>query len=170
MKEYLKLLGLIVIIVALVYGISFNLGGNKMPVKQGDKVKIEYKGTLDNGTVFDSSEGREPLEFEVGAGQVIPGFEKAVIDMEKGQEKEIHIPVEEAYGQHKDDLIKDFPRENLPKEQEPQVGMSLMMTLQTGQQVPAKIIEVNETSVKLDLNHPLAGKALNFHIKVVDIS
>ena len=143
-----------------------------MPVKKGDKIKVDYTGKLDDGTVFDTSvkEGGQPLEFEAGSGQVIKGFDEAVIGMEKGDEKEIKLTPDQAYGQPKDELIKKVPRDQLPKEQDPKEGMVLGITLPNGQQLPAKIIEVSDTEVTLDLNHPLAGKNLNFKIKVIDIS
>ncbi|MFH0867852.1 MAG: peptidylprolyl isomerase [Candidatus Woesearchaeota archaeon] len=141
-----------------------------MPIKNGDKVKIEYTGTLDDGTVFDSSEKHgTPLEFEAGAKQVIKGFEDAIIGMEKGEEKEIKLAPEEAYGNPSDQLIKKVPRDKLPKE-ELEPGMMLGVSLANGAQVPAKITEVTDTEVIIDLNHPLAGKALNFKIKVADIN
>ncbi|MBW2963637.1 peptidylprolyl isomerase [Candidatus Woesearchaeota archaeon] len=142
-----------------------------MPVKKGDKVKVEYEGKLDDGTVFDSSEKHnKPLEFEAGSGKVIKGFDEAVIGMEKGQEKEIKIPAEEAYGQPNPQLIKKFPRDKLPKEPEPKPGMMLAVGTPDGQQLPAMIKEVNENEVTIDLNHPLAGKNLNFKVKVVEIN
>ncbi|MBU0470038.1 MAG: peptidylprolyl isomerase [Nanoarchaeota archaeon] len=142
-----------------------------MPVKKGDKVKIEYTGTLDDGTVFDASERHgKPLEFEVGSGQVIKGFDEAVLGMEKDEEKEINLQPEEAYGQLRSELNKKVPREQLPKDQEPKAGMILLVGLPNGQQIPARITEVSDSEVTIDLNHPLAGKALNFKIKVVEIS
>lgn len=144
-----------------------------MAVKKGDKVKVEYSGTLDDGTVFDTSkhgDHNHPIEFEVGSGKVIPGFENAVIGMKKGDEKDIKLKPEEAYGQHNPQLIKKIPKEQLPKEPEPKAGMVLAMKLPNGAQLPAKITEVTDKKVTIDINHPLAGKNLNFKIKVVDIS
>lgn len=140
-----------------------------MAVKKGDKVKVEYTGTLDDGTVFDSSKGRDPLEFEVGSGQVIKGFDSAVVGMNKGEEKEVKIKAEDAYGNHNPQLVKKVPKENLPKTQDPKVGMFLMLNLPDGQQFPAMISEVADKEVTIDLNHPLAGKNLNFKIKVVEV-
>ncbi len=142
-----------------------------MKAKEGSKVKIEYEGKLDDGTVFDSSEKHgKPLEFEIGEGMVIKGFENAIIGMEKGQEKEITIKPEEAYGQHNDQLIKKIPREQLPKEPEPKKGMMLAIGTPDGKQFPATIVEVTDKEITLDLNHPLAGKTLHFKIKLVEIS
>jgi FKBP-type peptidyl-prolyl cis-trans isomerase 2 len=139
-----------------------------MPIKKGDKVKVEYTGKLDDGTVFDSTEkqGGEPLEFEVGGGQIIPGFDKAVMGMEKGEEKEVHIKSSDAYGEHKEEMVKQLPNQGLPKEAK--VGSVLGINLPTGQQVPAKVVKIDEKTVTIDLNHPLAGKDLTFHLKVVD--
>ncbi len=141
-----------------------------MPVKKGDKIKVDYTGTLDDGTVFDTSEGKEPLEFEAGTGKVIKGFDEAIVGMEKGEEKEVKIKPEEAYGIPNPEMLKKIPKENLPKEPEPKTGMMLMLKSPDGQQFPAKITEVSEKDVTIDLNHPLAGKTLNFKVKVVEIS
>jgi len=140
-----------------------------MSVKKGDKVKVEYTGTLEDGTIFDSSEKHgQPLEFEVGSGQVIKGFDDAVIGMEKDEEKEIKLSSDQAYGDIKPDLVKEFPKDQLPKEQEVKVGMMLLMGLPNGTQMPVKIVEVKDDVVMIDLNHPLAGKTLIFRIKVVN--
>ena len=139
-------------------------------VKKGDTVKVEYTGTLEDGTVFDSSEShKEPLEFQVSAGQVLPGFENAMIGMKNGESKEIKLAVSEAYGEYNPQFIRKIPRSQLPKDQEPKVGMVLMVGLPNGMQVPVKIVSVDAESVSIDLNHPLAGKALNFKIKIVGI-
>ncbi|MBN2457527.1 peptidylprolyl isomerase [Candidatus Woesearchaeota archaeon] len=143
-----------------------------MVIEKGNKIKVEYTGTMDDGTVFDSTEkqGGKPLEFEVGSGQVIKGFENALIGMDKGEEKEITLEPAEAYGHPNDELLKKVPKDKLPKEQEPKPGMMLLMGLPNGSHVPAKIKEVDEENVTIDLNHPLAGKTLNFKLKVVDIN
>jgi FKBP-type peptidyl-prolyl cis-trans isomerase 2 len=141
-----------------------------MAVKKGDKVKVEYEGKLDSGELFDSSEkAGKPLEFEAGSGRVIPGFDKAIIGMKKGEEKEIKIEKDNAYGDYKEELKKDVPRDVLPKEQEPKEGMMLIMSTADGHQIPAKIVEVEKEKITLDLNHPLAGKNLTFKIKIVEI-
>ncbi|MDP2628443.1 MAG: peptidylprolyl isomerase [Nanoarchaeota archaeon] len=144
-----------------------------MAIKSGDKIKVDYEGSLDNGQVFDSSKHGDhshPLEFEVGARQVISGFDKAVIGMKKGEEKEFSIPAKEAYGERNKDLEKEIPRSSLPKGQEPQVGMGLMLNSPDGRQIPAMISKVDEQNITIDLNHPLAGKKLNFKIKVLEIN
>jgi FKBP-type peptidyl-prolyl cis-trans isomerase 2 len=140
-------------------------------IKKGDKIKVDYTGSFDDGTVFDdSSKHGQPLEFEVGAGMIIPGFEKAIIGMKKGEEKNIHLEPCDAYGDVNPEATKKIPKEHLPKEQEPQVGMVLLINLPNGMQLPARITEVSEKEVTIDLNHPLAGKCLNFKIKVVEIN
>jgi len=147
-------------------------GEKNMTVKKGDKVKMDYTGTLKDGTVFDSSthgDHSHPIEFVVGDGKIIKGFDSAVVGMKKGEEKEITLKPEEAYGEHRAEMIQEVPRDQLPKEQEPTVGMMLMMNLPNGAQLHAKITEVTDRVVKIDVNHPLAGKTLNFKIKLVDI-
>ena len=141
-----------------------------MKVKKGDKVKVEYTGTLEDGTVFDATERHgAPLEFEAGSGQLIKGFDDAVIGMEKGEEKEIILTPVEAYGEPREDMNKEVPREQLPKEHEPKEGMMLAVGLPNGQQIPARITKVTDSTVTIDLNHPLAGKTLKFKIKIADI-
>ena len=139
-------------------------------VKKGDKVKVEYTGKLEDGSVFDSSKGRAPLCFEVGAQQVIPGFDKAVEGMKKDEEKEFTLKVDEAYGPVKDELKQEIPRDKLPKDPEPKEGMMLMMQAPTGQQIPARITKVSDDKVTIDINHPLAGKDLIFSVKVVGVN
>ena len=141
-----------------------------MTIKKGDKVKVDYTGTLDDGTVFDTSEGKQPIEFEVGAGMVIPGFDNAVVGMKKGEEKEVKIEPKDGYGERNDQLLKKIPREQLPKGPEPKAGMMVGLSTPQGQQIPAKITEVTDKEVTIDLNHPLSGKTLNFKIKVVEVS
>jgi peptidylprolyl isomerase len=141
-----------------------------MAVKKGDTVKVEYEGKLDDGTVFDSSKKHgQPLEFEAGAGKVIPGFDNAVIGMEEGEEKTVKIDVKDAYGERNDQLVKEVPRTQMP-EGDIKEGMMLGVGLPNGQQVPATISKVEAETVTLDLNHPLAGKNLTFEIKVIGIS
>jgi len=142
-----------------------------MPVKKGDKIKVEYEGTLEDGTVFDSSEKQgEPLEFEVGGGVLMEAFEDNVVGMDKGDEKEFTLKPDEAYGEYNDDLIKSVPKDKLPTEEEIQEGMMIVLGLPNGIQIPAQIVEVTDDNVKIDLNHPLAGKVLTFKVKVVEIA
>lgn len=142
-----------------------------MEIKKGNKIKVEYEGKFENGEVFDSSthgDHSHPLEFEVSSGKVIKGFDDAVIGMKKGEEKEFTLEPEQAYGQPNPELKQDLPKNILPKDQEPKAGMILMMTTPDRQQMPAKILEVKEDKIVIDLNHPLAGKKLNFKIKILD--
>lgn len=141
-----------------------------MPIKEGDKVKVEFKGSLDDGTIFDSSEIRGmPLEFVVGAGQVIKGFENAVIGMEKGEEKEIKLQPQEAYGVHNPQLLQRVSRNQFPKEMEPKLGLEVNVTQPNGVKSRGRVIEITDEAVTIDTNHPLAGKALNFKIKAMDV-
>lgn len=140
-------------------------------IKAGNKIKIEYTGTLDDGTVFDSSSKHNaPLEFEVGGKQVIKGFDNAVVGMKKGEEKTFRLEPADAYGDPNPQLHKQIPRTSLPQDKEPKAGMILVIGLPNGMQVPAKIAAVDAESITLDLNHPLAGKALTFKIKVLEIA
>ncbi len=138
-----------------------------MTVKTGDKVKIEYTGTLDDGTVFDSSaEHGNPLEFEVGSGQVIKGFDDATLGMKEGEEKQFSIEPADAYGEHDPTLVQKISRDAFPQDVELVPGLLFEAGLPTGEKVPATIIEVQEEIISVDLNHPLAGKKLNFKIKM----
>ena len=139
--------------------------------KIGDKVKVEYIGTLEDGTVFDSSEKHNaPLEFEVGSGHIIKGFDNAVVGMSVGEEKEITLTPNEAYGEYNPELLKDIPKEVFPQDQTLQKGMVFMLNLPSGQQVPARISEIKDQEVTIDLNPPLAGKTLKFKIKLLAIA
>jgi len=139
-----------------------------MSVKKGDKVAVEYRGTLDDGEIFDSSEGHEPLEFTIGSGEIIPAFEDAVMGMKEGDEKDFRIEAADAYGEHDPKLVEEIPRDQLP-DGEIAPGVMLVAQMENGQEIPATIAEVGENTVKIDFNHPLAGEALNFHIKLVKI-
>ncbi len=140
-------------------------------VQAGNTVNVDYTGTLEDGTIFDSSINHgQPLEFQVGSGQLIKGFDTAVLGMKKGEEKEIKLQPLEAYGESRPELIKDIPKSELPPGQEFKAGTILMMNLPNGMQIPLKVIDVKEDAVTFDLNHPLAGKVLIFKIKIVEIS
>ena len=138
-------------------------------VKNGDQVKVHYHGRLNDGTTFDSSEGRSPLVFEVGAGQVIKGFDDGVLGMKPGEKKTIHIPVEDAYGEKSNDMIIEFPRDQFPPDMKPEVGMQLNLRGQDGRNFPVVISDVKDDVVVLDGNHPLAGQDLTFDIEMVEI-
>lgn len=138
-------------------------------VKTGDTVTVHYTGKLQDGTVFDTSVGSEPLEFTVGDGQLIPGFEQAVVGMQAGESKTVTIPADQAYGTRRDDMVIEVPRERLPEDIEPAVGMQLQMNDGNGGIVIVTITDVSETTVTLDANHPLAGKDLTFDIELVEV-
>jgi len=139
-------------------------------VKNGDTVKVHYHGRLTNGTTFDSSEGRPPLEFQVGAGMVIKGFDNGVVDMKVGDKKTLNIPVDQAYGPKNEELIMDFPKGNIPADLNPEVGMELQMSNPEGQVFPVKVAAIGSEFITLDANHPLAGEELVFDIELVEIA
>lgn len=138
-------------------------------VKKGDKIKIHYHGRLTDGTVFDSSQNRQPLEFEVGSGMVIAGFDAGVTGMGVGDKKTIQIPFMEAYGPVQNEMIIEFPKANFPAELKPEVGMQLAMNNGAGQQIPVVVKEIKDDVIVLDANHPLAGKDLIFDLELVEI-
>ena len=138
--------------------------------KAGDTVKVHYTGKLDDGTVFDSSADREPLEFTLGSGSIIPGFERAVLGMNLGESKTEIIPTDDAYGPHLEEMVVVVDRQQMPVEIEPQIGQQLQLQQQDGQVLPVVITDVSDASVTLDANHPLAGEALIFDIKLVEIA
>lgn len=138
--------------------------------KKGDTVKIHYTGTLADGTVFDSSAGREPLSFTIGGGQVIPGFEEAVMGMVRDEKKTITIPVDKAYGPRNEELVFNVPRSQVPPEITPEIGQRLQMQGPHNQPIVVTVTEVTDVHILLDANPPLAGKELNFAIELVEIS
>jgi FKBP-type peptidyl-prolyl cis-trans isomerase 2 len=138
-------------------------------VKSGDKVKVHYHGKLTSGETFDSSAGREPLEFEVGSGMVIKGFDEGVTGMEVGEKRTINIPYDEAYGPRNPEMVIDMPKDRFPADMELEAGMPLMMSDGQGQQFQVTVTEIRETTVMLDANHPLAGKDLVFDLELVEI-
>ena len=140
-----------------------------MTIEAGNQVSVHYTGTFEDGEVFDSSQGRDPLSFEVGAGQMIQGFDQAVLGMKEGESKKITLAPEEAYGPRNEELLVDIPNENFPEDMKLEVGMMLQLTNQQGQPVPATVAEINEENVKMDVNHPMAGKTLNFDIEIVEV-
>lgn len=138
--------------------------------KQGDTVKVHYTGKLDDGTVFDSSVGRDPLEFTIGSGQIIAGFDAGVTGMNAGESKTVQIPSLEAYGPHHEEMVITVGREEFPPEIPPTVGDQLQMRHETGQVVMVTVTDVTDTNVTLDANHPLAGKDLTFDIELVEVA
>lgn len=140
-----------------------------MQAKQGDTVQVHYTGTLTDGTVFDSSTGGDPLEFQVGAGQVIAGFDEAVVGMAVGESRQTTIPAERAYGVYRDDLVFAVEPSQLPDGFAPEVGEQYQMTQPDGQAMVVSVREVTADGVTLDANHPLAGLDLTFDIQLVEI-
>ena len=139
-------------------------------VKEGDVVKVHYTGKLNSGEQFDSSVDREPLEFTVGAGQMIKGFDAALPGMTVGEKKTINIPAEEGYGERSEEAIIPFPKENVPADMKLEPGMTLTLSNQDGQPVPVVVTEIREDVVILDANHFLAGQELIFDIELVEIA
>jgi len=137
--------------------------------KKGDKVKVHYHGKLANGETFDSSSGREPLEFEIGSGSVIKGFDEGVAGMTVGEKKTVLIAMDEAYGPRSEDMLIEFPKDRLPQDMLVEQGMQLMMGNDSGHNMPVIVAEVRADSVILDANHPLAGEDLVFDIELVEI-
>lgn len=152
---------------------NWNIMAKERIVVKGSKLKVDYEGRFESGEIFDSSthgDHSHPLEFTAGEGQVIGGFDKAIMGMKIGEEKEFSVEANEAYGEYREELTKEIPRNVLPKEQEPKEGMALIMQSPDGRQFPVKILKVTKDNVTLDLNHPLAGKKLIFKIKIVEIN
>jgi len=139
-------------------------------VENGLYVSVDYRGTLQNGDVFDDSHGRQPLEVHMGVGQLIAGFEKQLMGMALNDKKRFTLDPEDAYGQRDESLTRDFARADLPAEMEPQVGMMIALQSPEGRQMPAKITHLDDEKLSVDMNHPLAGESLTFEIEVVGIS
>lgn len=138
-------------------------------VQNGSTVKVHYTGTFDDGTVFDSSVDRDPMEFTIGEGKLIPGFEQAVIGMNVGDSTTQRIPAEEAYGPHIKELIVEVDKSQFPPDMTPEIGLQLQIRQDNGQTTIVRITGISEDKVTLDANHPLAGKDLNFEIKLVEV-
>lgn len=135
----------------------------------GDKVKVHYTGRLPDDTVFDSSEGRNPLEFTIGAGEIIPGFEQAVTGMRPGEEKTATVAADEAYGERREDLLLTLERDRLPEGMDPEVGERLQLRARGGEPFDVVVAEVGDEDLTVDANHPLAGQELTFDIRLVEI-
>jgi FKBP-type peptidyl-prolyl cis-trans isomerase 2 len=138
--------------------------------KTNDKVKVHYTGKLTSGEVFDSSINREPLQFVLGSGQMIPGFDHAVNGMELNEKKTVTIPSDQAYGPTNDQLIQEIPKTQLPEELKPEIGQTLVATGPEGQQTQVLVTDVTDSAIMIDANHPLAGKDLVFEIELVEIA
>lgn len=166
MKKISIIVTVLLLAVAILAGCDS--AGNAV-AKEGDTVQIDYTGMLSDGTVFDSSEGSKPLEFTLGEGKVIPGFEKAVLGMKVGEKKTVTIAAEDAYGPRLDEMIIDVPISQMEDGVEPQVGMQLQSTASDGAVVVVTVIKITDTTFTVDANHPLAGKDLTFQIELVKI-
>ncbi len=140
-----------------------------MAAKSGDTVKVHYTGKLPDGSVFDSSEGRAPIEFTIGQGQVIPGFEAGVVGMNPGDHKTFEIVSDQAYGPRAPDRMLTVPKEQLPDGMEPQVGQRLEVRQANGPAIPVQVTDIDESQITLDANHPLAGQNLTFETQLVEI-
>lgn len=138
--------------------------------KNGDKVQVHYKGTLADGTVFDSSEGKPPLNVTIGSGQVIPGFEVALLGMKMGEKKTVTIPVDQAYGPHNPDMVMQLPASQIPEGLNPEIGQKLEVGGTGGEIVVVEVVGLNDEFIILDANPPLAGKELIFELELVTIS
>ena len=139
-------------------------------VKSGDTVKVHYTGKLDDGTVFDTSRQREPIKFEVGRGQVVPGFDEAVVGMDVSESKTVTIPAEKAYGPHKEEMVVEVDRSQFPEELSPEVGQRLEVQTSDGNPLTVMVSAMEGSKVTLDANHPLAGKELTFEIELVEVA
>lgn len=137
-------------------------------VSAGDTITVHYTGKYENGEIFDTSEGRSPLKFTVGIGQIIKGFDSAVVGMTVGDKKTITIPPEDGYGERKDELVIDMPKENIPPDMELESGMQVQLVDQSGNPIPAVVDDILDDVIKMDVNHPLAGKTLIFDIEIVE--
>ncbi len=137
--------------------------------KLGDTVKVHYTGSLSDGTVFDSSADRDPLEFTLGQNQVIPGFENNVVGMDAGESKSIEVPADEAYGPHQKELMIELGREHIPENVEIEVNQQLQLVREDGQAFVVRVADFSDSTVTLDANHPLAGEELSFNLQLVEI-
>jgi FKBP-type peptidyl-prolyl cis-trans isomerase 2 len=165
---FIVIISILFVVVSAIF--NLNLNDNGISVKPGDTIKVDYTGTFDNDTIFDTSIGKEPLEFVAGSGQMIPGFDEAVVGMGIGEEKYIRIDAIEAYGEYNEDLVQSVPKERLSLGEDPEVGMIISVISPNGNPIPATLTEVTKDTVTIDLNHPFAGKPLNFNIKIVEIN
>ncbi len=138
--------------------------------KKGDKVQVNYKGYLEDGTIFDSSEGKDPLDVTLGTGKVIPGFEAALTGMEVGEKKTVNIPMEQAYGVHNAEMVMQIPKEQIPPDLKPEIGQKLQVGGPNGEAMMVEVIDLTDEFIILDANPPLAGKDLTFDLELVAIA
>ena len=138
-------------------------------VKHGDTVKIHYTGKLEDGTIFDTSAKRDPLQFIIGAGQVVSGFEQAIVGMNPSESKTVKVPADKAYGPHREEMVLVVDRNKIPKNLKLELGQELQIPQEDGQKTIVAVTNISESSVTLDANHPLAGKDLTFDIQLIEI-
>lgn len=139
-------------------------------VKSGDQVRVNYTGTFEDGTVFDSSEGNDPLEFTVGAGHVITGFDEALVGMQQGETRRVEVTPEQGYGLHVPEMVAEVERKLIPDDHRLEVGGFLEVTLESGEELEVQVVELTDEIATLDANHPLAGKTLHFEIELLDFA
>ncbi|WP_082223054.1 peptidylprolyl isomerase [Methanoculleus sp. MH98A] len=161
--------GILLLIACVLALCSGCIAGEEVRVKSGDTVLVHYTGTLENGTVFDSSAGREPLRFTVGKGEVITGFDEGVVGMQVGEEKTLHIPADRAYGPHREDLVIVLDSAEIAGKENLTVGDQVGIPLENGQVLPATVVAVSADAVTIDANHRLAGEDLTFNVSLVEI-
>ncbi len=161
-----KIIGLTGLVMSLLILIGCS---TEKTIESGDTVKVNYTGKLEDGSIFDSSEGREPLEFEVGSGNLIPGFENGVYGLKVGDKKTITIPVDQAYGPKREELMGKVPRSQFPEDMVLEIGRILQLPQPDGRAVNAVVADIDDSTVTLDGNHPLAGQVLTFDIEIVEI-
>ncbi len=169
MRKFTGVLTLLVVLVLILGGIGCGGGESKGSAVIGDTVKVHYTGRLGNGTIFDTSVEREPLQFTLGQGQVIRGFEQAVLGMTVGESKTVVIPADEAYGPYRDELVIVANRSNFPPGWEPEIGDQLPLTQPDGREIWVRVVEITESTITIDANHHLAGKDLVFDIELVEV-
>ncbi len=139
-------------------------------IREGDRVQVHYTGKLQSGEVFDSSQGREPLDLTIGEGKIIPGFEQALLGMQTGDKKSFDLTPDQAFGERKDELVHVIQKEQIPSDIKLEIGMQLALEGQQKEPIPAQVVDISESTVTLDTNHPLAGKDINFEVDVVEIT
>jgi len=166
-KKYGLIILSLIILPVLIF--TAGCGGGAAVAKKGDTVKVNYTGRLADGTQFDTSIGKEPLEFTLGAGKVIEGFDEAVTGMKVGEKKTVTIPADKAYGQRDESLVAEVSRDRLPATITPTIGMQLSITQTDGSKVYATITAMTDTTITLDANNPMAGKDLTFDLELVEI-
>ncbi len=139
-------------------------------IREGDRVQVHYTGKLQSGEVFDSSQGREPLDLTIGEGKIIPGFEQALLGMQTGDKKSFDLTPDQAFGERKDELVHVIQKEQIPSDIKLEIGMQLALEGQQKEPIPAQVVDISESTVTLDTNHPLAGKDIIFEVDVVEIT